>query len=75
MEEILRRDDLGRVARSMAPSDIAQAIVEILDRPTPERDAWRRRIQAAARERYTWPVAAAAYRRVIDGLRPGAMGR
>jgi glycosyltransferase involved in cell wall biosynthesis len=75
MEEILRREDLGRVARSMAPADIAAAIVEILDRPAGEREAWRRRMQGAARERYSWPVAAAAYRRLIDGFRPGAMGQ
>jgi glycosyltransferase involved in cell wall biosynthesis len=71
MEGILRREDLGVVARSLAPADIAAAIVDVLDRQADERLAWRRRIQAVARERYTWPVAAAAYREVIDGLRPG----
>jgi len=70
MEEILRREDVGRVARSMAPADIAAAIIEILDRPPAELLDWRRAIQAAARERYSWPVAAAAYRRVLDDLRP-----
>jgi glycosyltransferase involved in cell wall biosynthesis len=70
MESILRRDDLGVVARSMAPPDIASAIIEVLDRPAEERLAWRRRIQAVARERYTWPAAAAVYREVVDGLRP-----
>jgi glycosyltransferase involved in cell wall biosynthesis len=71
MEGILRREDLGVVARSLAPADIAAAIVDVLDRQADDRLAWRRRIQAVARERYTWPVAAAAYREVIDGLRPG----
>ena len=72
MEGILRREDLGRVARSMAPADIAAAIVEVLDVPAAERQAWRRRIQAAARERYSWPTAARAYREVVDRLRPVA---
>lgn len=69
MEEILRREDAGVVARSMAPADIATAITEILDRPQAELEAWRRRIRAAARERYSWPVAAAAYRAVLDVVR------
>jgi glycosyltransferase involved in cell wall biosynthesis len=72
MEGILRREDLGRVARSMAPADIAAAIVEILDVQVAERQAWRRRIQAVARERYSWPAAAAVYREVVDRLRPVA---
>jgi glycosyltransferase involved in cell wall biosynthesis len=70
MEAILRREDLGVVARSMAPADIASAIIDVLDRPAEERLAWRRRIQAVARERYTWPAAAGVYREVVDGLRP-----
>ena len=65
----------GRLEPDYPPADIAAAIVEILDRPVGEREVWRRRIQVAARERYSWPVAAAAYRRLIDGLRPGAMGQ
>jgi glycosyltransferase involved in cell wall biosynthesis len=69
MEDILRRDDLGVVARSLAPADVAAAIVDVLDRPADERLAWRRRIQAVARERYSWPAAAAVYRDVVDGLR------
>jgi glycosyltransferase involved in cell wall biosynthesis len=71
MEEILTSEDLGRVTRSMAPADIAAAIAEVLDRPPEERLAWRRRIQAAARKRYSWPVAAAAYRGLLDRIRPG----
>ena len=69
MQAILEREDAGRVARSMAPEEIARAIKEILDLPAAERAAWRARIAAAARERYSWPEAAAAYRRVVAGLR------
>lgn len=75
MEEMLRAEDLGRVARSLGPGDLASAIAEVLAVPTPERDAWRERIAAIGRSRYAWPIAAAAYRRVVrrwsDPTRPG----
>jgi len=72
MAEILRREDLGRVAGSMAPADIGCAIREILDQPAEERQAWRSRISGTARERYSWPQAAAPYRDVVAALRPSA---
>ena len=72
MAAILEREDAGRVARSMAPDEIARAIRAILDLPASERSAWRARIAAAARERYSWPEAAAAYRGVLAGLRASA---
>ena len=53
MEEMLRREDLGRVAASMDPADIAAAIRSILDLPADERAAWRERIATTARERYS----------------------
>ncbi len=68
MEGLLRREDLGRVAASMEPSDIAAAIREILDLPPEERAAWRDRIATTARERYGWPIAAAAYRELVDSV-------
>jgi glycosyltransferase involved in cell wall biosynthesis len=68
METLLRREDLGRVAASMEPVDIAAAIREILDLTRAERDAWRARIAAIARERYSWPIAAAAYRDLVRSL-------
>jgi glycosyltransferase involved in cell wall biosynthesis len=70
MEALLRREDLGRVAASMDPSDIAAAIREILDLPEAERAAWRERIATTARERYGWPTAAAAYRTLVLSLLP-----
>lgn len=69
MEAILRQEDLGRVAASMQPADIAAAIRSILDLPNEEQAAWRRRIQAIARERYSWPIAADAYRELVSSLR------
>ena len=67
MEGILRAEDLGRVAASMDPDDIATAIGEILALPEDERRAWRARIAATGLERYSWPAAAAAYRGVLEG--------
>jgi glycosyltransferase involved in cell wall biosynthesis len=63
--EILEREDAGRIAASMAPEDIATAIRSILDVPTDERNAWRQRLLAVARKRYSWPIAARAYETVL----------
>ncbi len=68
MEAVLRKEDLGRVAASMDPADIAAAIRAILELPPAEREAWRARIAATARERYSWPIAAAAYRDLVRSL-------
>ena len=46
MEAVLRKEDLGRVAASMDPADIAAAVREILDLPHAERDAWRARMRS-----------------------------
>jgi glycosyltransferase involved in cell wall biosynthesis len=75
MAGILEREDLGRVARSMAAVEIARAIRSILDLPAADRAAWRARIAALARERYSWPQAAAPYRAVVAGLRGATGGR
>jgi glycosyltransferase involved in cell wall biosynthesis len=71
MEAVLTKEDLGRVAASMDPADIASAMRDILERSPEERDAWRARIRATARERYAWPIAAAAYQDLVRRLRPG----
>ena len=68
MEALLRRHDLGRVARSLAPADLAAAIVEILDRPAAEAAAERERSIALGADRFTWPIAAATYRGLIRRL-------
>jgi glycosyltransferase involved in cell wall biosynthesis len=52
----------------MDPADIAAAIRDILDLPPAERAAWRERISTTARERYSWPIAASAYRDLIDSV-------
>jgi glycosyltransferase involved in cell wall biosynthesis len=74
MEAVLRQEDLGRVAASMDPADIAAAIREILELPPAEREAWRARIAATARTRYSWPIAAAAYRDLVRSLGAGQGG-
>jgi glycosyltransferase involved in cell wall biosynthesis len=68
MEAVLRREDLGRVAASMDPADIAAAVRSILALSPAERAAWRARIARTARERYSWPIAAAAYRALVLDL-------
>jgi glycosyltransferase involved in cell wall biosynthesis len=68
MEAILRAEDFGRVARSLGPGDLAAAITEVLDVSAPERDAWHERIAATGRERYSWPIAAAAYRAIVRAI-------
>jgi glycosyltransferase involved in cell wall biosynthesis len=72
MEEVLRREDLGRVAASMDPADIAVAVRSILDLPPAELAAWRERIRTTARERYSWPIAARAYRDLVRSLEAGS---
>ena len=71
MAAVLTKEDLGRVAASMDPADIATAVRDILDRSAEDMAAWRARIRATARERYSWPIAAAAYQELIRRLRPG----
>jgi glycosyltransferase involved in cell wall biosynthesis len=71
MEAVLVKEDLGRVAASMDPADIAAAVRDILDRSAEDMAAWRARIRATARERYAWPIAAAAYQDLVRRLRPG----
>jgi glycosyltransferase involved in cell wall biosynthesis len=71
MRTVLEQEDLGRVAASMDPADIAAAVRDILDRPPAAMAAWRARIRATARERYAWPIAAAAYEDLVRRLRPG----
>lgn len=65
MEAILRRYDLGRVARSLGPEDLAAAIRQILDLPPAALAAERARIAAVGAERFTWPAAAERYRELV----------
>ena len=61
MDEIVVRDDVGTVAASLGPADLAAAIRRVIDRPADDRARWRERIRTTARERYDWTAAAATY--------------
>ena len=68
MGRLVREHDLGVVAASLAPDDLASAIRQVLDRPDEERAATRSRIAALAAERFSWPAAAADYRALVEEL-------
>jgi glycosyltransferase involved in cell wall biosynthesis len=70
MERTVREHDLGVVAASLRPTDLATAIAALLDRPVELRAAERARIAAIARERFSWPTAAARYRSLVRDLQP-----
>ena len=65
MAELVRRDDLGVIADSLAPDDLARAIASVIDVPAEVASARRARIALVAAERYSWPIAAARYREVV----------
>lgn len=68
MAGLVRDDDLGVIADSASPADLAIAISSILDRPEIDRAAWRRKIAATAGERFTWSVAERAYLGLVRSL-------
>ncbi len=68
MGELVRRHDLGRVAASLAPADLAGAIRSLLDEDPGARTARRQRIAALARDRFSWSAAAASYRALVGSL-------
>lgn len=65
MERLVEEHDLGAVAASTDPADLADAIRAVLDRLATEGDAWRARIAATSRDRFGWPAVAAAYRALV----------
>jgi glycosyltransferase involved in cell wall biosynthesis len=68
MERLVIEHDLGVVAASSEPIDLAAAISATLERLASDGEAWRRHIAATGRERVGWPGAAAAYRALVRGL-------
>lgn len=64
MARIVRQRDLGIVAASAGAADLAVAISASLDRLA-EDPAWRAWIASTARERFSWPAAAAVYRDLV----------
>jgi glycosyltransferase involved in cell wall biosynthesis len=68
MERLVEEHDLGAVAASPDPADLADAIRAVLDRLATDGDPWRARIAATSRERFGWPAVAAAYRSLVRSL-------
>lgn len=68
MDDIVIRDDVGTVAASLEPADLAAAIRRVIDRPADDRARWRERIRTTARERYDWTAAAGTYADLIRRL-------
>ena len=65
MGRLVAEHDLGAVARSLAPGDLAEAIRTLLDVTPAEAAGRRARIASIARDRYTWRIAAARYRKLV----------
>jgi len=70
MAGIIAEHDLGGIAASAAPADLAAAISEVLERVDREGTTWRRRIAAVGRERFGWPATASAYRALVRSGAP-----
>lgn len=70
---LVQQHDLGVVAESASPADLAVAITAALERLDREGDAWRRAIAATSRERFGWPTARAAYLDLVRSVTPGAV--
>jgi glycosyltransferase involved in cell wall biosynthesis len=74
MERLVEEHDLGAVAASIDPADLADAIRRVLDRLATEGGAWRERIATTSRERFGWPPVATAYRSLVRSLWPAKAG-
>jgi glycosyltransferase involved in cell wall biosynthesis len=68
MGDLVERFDLGVIAASLAADDLAAAIRGILDAEPAAAAERRRRIATTARERFSWPVAAARYGALVESL-------
>jgi len=68
MARILEEHDLGAVATTDAPSDLATAIEAVLDRLERDGLAWRRAIATVGRDVFGWPAMATAYRALVRSL-------
>ncbi len=68
MAALIQEHGLGRVASGETPEALADALRHVLDRPVDERRDERRRIALIARDRFSWPAAAAIYRGLVREL-------
>jgi glycosyltransferase involved in cell wall biosynthesis len=75
MAEQVQTHDLGVVAASLRPADLAAAIGRVLDVDPEVALARRRRIARVAAERFSWPVAEERYLELVRELGQPAAGR
>jgi glycosyltransferase involved in cell wall biosynthesis len=68
MDRLVTTFDLGVVARSLGPADLAAAVRTVIDRPSTDRVAWRAAIAATAAERFSWGATAVAYRELVRAI-------
>ena len=68
MADLVERFDLGAIAETNAPEDLAAAVDAILSRGPVVRREWRSRIAATAAREFSWPRAAEAYRERVRDL-------
>lgn len=68
MGELVTTHDLGVVASSLRPADLASAMCRVLDVEPAAALARRRRIAGVAAERFSWPVAEARYLDLVRGF-------
>lgn len=68
MADIVERHELGVVARSLGPADLASAIESVLSVEPSEAASRRKRISGVAQEHFSWPRAAARYRELVGSL-------
>lgn len=68
MERLVREHDLGAVAASVDPADLAEAITTVIGRLDAEGQAWRERIARTSAERFGWPPVATSYRSLVRAL-------
>jgi len=71
MAELVHRYELGVIAPSLGPRDLAAAIESVLDVDSKEASARRRRIEAVARVNFSWAAAARRYRDLVSGVVSG----
>jgi glycosyltransferase involved in cell wall biosynthesis len=68
MERLVTELDLGAVAATSDPGDLAAAIQVAFDRLAAEGQAWRAQIARTSAERFSWPATAGAYRELVRRL-------
>jgi glycosyltransferase involved in cell wall biosynthesis len=73
MAELIERERLGATFEGSDATAMAGGLRAVLDLPEDERAALRRRVLAAADERYHWDVAVRPYLELVERLVPAAV--